>query len=371
MGAGRWVRGVGCGALGAGRAARSPSLPKFRAIVILRPTHDVSHLHPVRPGADYRRSSSPILPCLNAYLLMPAWLVWTATALVAWGIWAVLSKALGDTLSAEQSQAISTLGLLPILAVLMVTRRVRDGLRAASRRSLWLPFIGGVVSCLGNLAYYGALARGEKVATVVSLTALYPLATILLAVVILRVRLNPVQIAGLVLSLGAIWLFNVQGDGILFSRTVLFALPPILFWGLSGFLQKVATNHMSGEAAALVYLSAFVPVGVYFALREPWPGLLTPRAWGLVLALGFFLAFGNLAILAAFARGGKAAVIAPLSGLYPIVSVPVAVVLFAEKLGAREVGGIALALASVAALSWESPAKPIPIPAPRPLPPDP
>ena len=45
----------------------------------------------------------------------------------------------------------------------------------------------------------------------------------------------------------------------------------------------------------------------------------------LVLALGFFLAFGNLAILAAFARGGQAAVITTLSGLYPLISVPMAV----------------------------------------------
>ena len=84
----------------------------------------------------------------------------------------------------------------------------------------------------------------------------------------------------------------------------------------------MATNHVSGETAALVYLLAFVPVGVFFALREPWPGAITVRTWTLVLALGFFLAFGNYAMLAAFARGGKAAIIAPLGGLYPLISVP-------------------------------------------------
>lgn len=295
---------------------------------------------------------------MNRTFAFPAWLIWTALALLSWGIWAVLSKALGDTLTAEQSQVLSTIGLLPIVAALAATGPGRAGLRAASRRGLALAFAGGIVSSLGNLAYYGALARGEKVATVVSLTALYPLTTIALAVVVLRERLHRFQLLGLGLSLVAIWLFNVQDDGTLFSRTVIYAVPPILLWGLSGFLQKVATNHVSGETAALVYLGAFVPVAVWLGWREPWPDSvhLTPRVWIIVLALGFFLAFGNLAVLAAFARGGQAAVIAPLTSLYPLISVPVAVVLFREKLGGREMAGIVCALASVAALSQEAPA---------------
>jgi len=282
-------------------------------------------------------------------------MLWTGLALASWGIWAVLSKGLGDALTAEQSQVLSTLGLLPILLFLAVSARGQRGRQKVSRRGMALAFAGGVVSCLGNLTYYGALARGEKVAAVVSLTALYPLTTILLAVVLLRERLNRIQLGGLALSLVAIWLFNVQDDGTLLSRAVVFALPPILLWGLSGFLQKVATNDLTGEMAALIYLGAFVPVAVILGLREPWPAQVTPRTWTLVLALGFFLAFGNLAILAAFARGGKAAVITPLSGLYPLISVPVAVFLFREKLGPREIAGIFCALASVAALSHETP----------------
>ena len=291
-------------------------------------------------------------------MIMPAWLTWTIVALMSWGVWAVLAKLLGNALTGEQSQALSTLGILPILLVLALSRQTR--LRGASRKGLLLAFVGGLVTCLGNVALYDALGRGEKVATVVSLTALYPLTTIALAVVILRERLNGVQLVGIALSLVAIWLFNIQSRAGLLSATVVYALVPILFWGLSGFLQKVATNHLSPEAAGLVYLGAFVPVGLFFALREPWPGALDVRTWTIVLAIGFFLAFGNFAILAAFARGGKAAVITPLGSLYPMISVPIAVLLLRETVTKREIVGIAFALASVAALSWESaPAKPV------------
>ncbi|MGI8605518.1 MAG: DMT family transporter [Verrucomicrobiales bacterium] len=287
---------------------------------------------------------------------MPAWLTWTLIALLSWGVWAVLSKGLGDALTPEQSQALSTLGMLPILVPLAFSKRAP--LRGTSHRGVVLALVGGIVTCLGNVAYYSILARGEKVATAVSLTALYPLVTILLAVLVLRERLNSVQIAGVALSLVAIWLFNIQNGGGLLSPTIIYAVLPIVLWGLSGFLQKLATNHLSAEAAALVYLGAFVPVGIFFAITEPWPAAMTLRTWALVLALGFFLAFGNLAILAAFARGGKAAIIAPLGSLYPLISVPIAVLLLGEKVGTREIIGIGCALASVAALSWETVAKP-------------
>jgi drug/metabolite transporter (DMT)-like permease len=290
---------------------------------------------------------------MSRNMTMSRWLLWTFAALLSWGIWAVLSKVLGNALSPEQSQALSTLGMCPILLPLLFSAPA--SLRGASRKGVLLALIGGVVTCLGNVAYYSALARGEKVATIVSLTALYPLVTVLLAVLLLRERLNRVQVPGLALALLAIWLFNIQGAGELLSRTVVYAVLPITLWGLSGFLQKVATNHLPAEAAALVYLSAFVPVGVFFALREPWPAAISPGTWALVLALGFFLAFGNFAVLAAFARGGKASVITPLGSLYPIVSVPVAMLLLRETIGTREILGIGLALASVAALSWETP----------------
>ena len=288
---------------------------------------------------------------------MSPWLLWTVAALLSWGVWAVLSKLLGNRLTAEQSQALSTLGLAPIL--LPLAWGAGRALRSASRNGLALAFLGGTITCLGNIAYYSAVARGEKVATVASITAMAPLVTVLLAVLVLRERMNKIQLAGIVLSLAAIWLFNIQNERGLFSRTVLFAVPPILLWGASGFLQKAATNHLPGEVAALVYLSAFIPVGGFYALRTSWPDTIGPRTWIIVTALGFFIAFGNFAVLAAYARGGQAALIAPLSNLYPVISVPLAVLLLHETIGMRESIAIAVALASVLALSWERRQEPI------------
>lgn len=284
--------------------------------------------------------------------MISRWLLWTALAVISWGIWAIFSKLIGEGLSANHSQALSTLGLVPVIIVLGLSQK----LRATGNRTLGagLALSAGVLTCLGNAAYYDVLNRGAKAATVVPLTALYPLVTILLAVVVLREKLNPFQLAGLGLSLVAIYLFNVTPGGGIASSALAWILAPILLWGVAALLQKISTNHISGELATLWFLAAFVPVAGVILWREPLPADISTKTWLLVAGLGFFFAVGNFALLEAFASGGKASIISPIAGLYPIVSVPIAILWLGEEIGGREATAIALALAGVVALSMES-----------------
>ena len=61
----------------------------------------------------------------------------------------------------------------------------------------------GFMTGLGILGYYAAL-KAENVSVVTPVTGLYPLLTVVLAVIFLRERLNRVQIGGVVLALAAI-----------------------------------------------------------------------------------------------------------------------------------------------------------------------
>lgn len=287
--------------------------------------------------------------------MIPRWLLWTLLAVVAWGVWAIFSKLIGEGLSANHSQALSTLGLLPVMLVLVASRKLKA--TGNSKLGAACAFGAGVLTCLGNAAYYDVLNRGAKVATVVPLTALYPLITIVLAVLLLKERLNAIQRVGMVLSLGAIYLFNVASVEDMQGGALGWVLAPILLWGVAGLLQKISTNHISGELAALWFLGAFIPVAAVILWREPLPAGIAIKTWLLVAGLGFFFALGNAALLAAFASNGKASIIAPLASLYPIVSVPLAIGLLGEKVGPRETIGIVLALVAVGAMSWERPAK--------------
>ena len=282
---------------------------------------------------------------------MPRWFLFTVLAVLCWGLWAVLSRLIGEAVTAAQSQALSTLGLIPVMVALGCSKRLTAS--GNRRRGICNAFIAGALTCAGNVAYYHALNAGGKASTVVPLTALYPLITVVLAVAVLRERLNAIQLGGIVLSLVAIWLFNVASvDGVM-NRWLVYALVPVGLWGVSGLLQKISTNDISGELSAFWFLAAFIPVGVVILFLQPLTGPLATKTWVLVVALGLFFSLGNFTILLAFARAGKASIIAPLAGLYPVVSVPIAITVLGEKIGLRETLGIVVALVSVAALAWE------------------
>jgi uncharacterized membrane protein len=285
---------------------------------------------------------------------MPRWLLWSLLAVLCWGLWAVISKLIGDALTAAQSQALSTLGLVPVMLGLGFSRR----LAVTGRRcpGIMSGLASGILACGGNVAYYHALNSGAKAATVVPLTALYPLLTIALAVLLLREKLNRVQAAGVLLSLAAIYLFNVSSAEGIISTGLGYALLPIAFWGVAGFLQKISTNHLSGELSSLWFLAAFIPVAGVILWREPLTTEVPPKVWVLAAALGLFFALGNFALLEACASEGKASVVVPLTALYPVVSVPIAILFFGERIAVRETIGIVLALVSVVALSCEKPA---------------
>ena len=86
---------------------------------------------------------------------------------------------------------------------------------------------------------------------------------------------------------------------------------------------------------------------------QPVSWSLSSSDWILVTALGACYGLGNLTLLAAYRNQGKASIVTPLCGLYPLVTVPLAIVVLGEHVGFREWAGIALALAAALALSYE------------------
>lgn len=287
---------------------------------------------------------------------MAAWVFWTLLTIVSWGIWAILLREIGEGLSPAHSQVISTIGIIPIIGMLWLSKDAEP--TRNMRRGVWLAIASGIVSCLGNIAYYDVLNRGPKASAVVAITALYPTVTVLLAVPILKEHLTAIQLVGVGLSLVAIYLFNVTAEQGVFTSWIVFALIPIVLWGVCGLLQKMSTNYISARTSAIWFLAAFVPVAGIIMFSDPLPSSVSIRTWVLAIALGFTLALGNFTILLAFSSGGKASIIAPLAGLYPLVSIPIAMARFGERISWREewreLLGMACALVAVVLLSLQS-----------------
>ena len=103
--------------------------------------------------------------------------------------------------------------------------------------------------------------------------------------------------------------------------------------------------------SAAWFLAAFVLVGLIVLVRQPLPRGIPGYLWVTTAILGFSLAFGNYAITVAYASKGKASVITPLVGMYPLVSIPAALLFFGESVGPRESLGALLALTSIVAMT--------------------
>lgn len=284
---------------------------------------------------------------------MPRWLTCTLLTMLLWGGWGAVSKPLSSTLSAWEIQSLSTIGLLPAIIALGVSRNLKSGTNPP--RGFVMAFLSGLVVCAGNAAYYHALALGGKAAAVTPLTSLYPLVTILLSVGILKERLNTIQVAGIVVSLAALYAFNVGSESGLLSSWLGFVLIPIALWGVGAFLQKVSTGYASSELSTLAFLTAFVPVALLAPVIETIRWKLDGRTWILVALLGLLFGLGNLSLIFAYGSGGKGSIVTPLASLYSLVTIPIAVVLLNEKISTREGIGIALAVAAVVALCRETP----------------
>jgi drug/metabolite transporter (DMT)-like permease len=276
---------------------------------------------------------------------LPSWYGWLALALVSWGLWAVFAKLVGSRLSAVQSQALSTIGIAPIVVYFSFAEDSNPQLNW--RLGVFLSLAAGAASCLANLPYYGVLSRGAKAATVAPLTSLYPIVTILLAVPLLGESMTLLQMLGVATSLVAIYLFNVPAEGEFWSPWLAPVLLAILLWGIAGFLQKLSTNHVSGEQSSLWFHVAFLVIGLAMFVVVPWPRVPTATTWLLAGGLGLSMALGNAAILLAYADGGKASVVTPMAGLYPLVSLPISLLVLGERIGRREACGIGFALAAV------------------------
>jgi bacterial/archaeal transporter family protein len=136
---------------------------------------------------------------------IPAWLWYSLIGIFLWGLWGFLSKIGADTASPVQMQILFTLGMLPVAgAMLLHTRTKLD----RNLGGICYGLLCGVATGAGTLGYYAAL-RHQSASVVTPVTGLFPVLTVVLAFVLLRERLNKVQIAGMLLALASVVILSI------------------------------------------------------------------------------------------------------------------------------------------------------------------
>jgi transporter family protein len=141
---------------------------------------------------------------------LPTWLIWSLATIVLWGTWGLVSKIASAGIDAYVNQLLYTVGLVPLLVFVAwtVSKRSQGVKREGQHKGIFWAFLTGILGGLGNLAFFQALVKGGKASVVAPVTALFPVVTVLLALVFLKERLGRVQWLGLALAFVAIYLLS-------------------------------------------------------------------------------------------------------------------------------------------------------------------
>ena len=136
---------------------------------------------------------------------LPIWLGYALLCGFWWGLWGFLSKIGSATASPLQMQILFTLGMIPVAVAMLFAMR---GKVDRDRVGVSYGLLCGIVTGLGTLGYFAAL-RVQDASVVTPITGVFPALTVVLAFVVLRERLNRVQIGGMLLALASILILSI------------------------------------------------------------------------------------------------------------------------------------------------------------------
>jgi transporter family protein len=135
----------------------------------------------------------------------PVWLWYALLCIFWWGLWGFLSKIGSVSANPLQMQILFTLGMLPVAAGMLLQMRWKLDRNVGGAT---YGILSGVATGLGTLGYYAALHQ-QDASLVTPITGLFPLLTVVLAFIVLRERLNKVQVGGIVLALASIVVLSI------------------------------------------------------------------------------------------------------------------------------------------------------------------
>ena len=134
---------------------------------------------------------------------MDNWFLAAILALIIYGFWGFFPKIAVSYINPQSALVFEVAGALIVgLFVLGLS-----GFQPQTHpKGVIFALLTGIAGMVGTLFYFAAASKG-KIAVVVSMTALYPLITIILAALILREPITLKQVCGMLFALVAIVLF--------------------------------------------------------------------------------------------------------------------------------------------------------------------
>lgn len=280
------------------------------------------------------------------------WMIYALITTVFWGVWGAFIEI------PEKSGFPATLGyvmwsisMIPcaIFALFKIDWKLEHDFR-----SIFLGSLIGLLGAGGQLLLFQALRQGPAY-LVFPFISLFPICTIFLSFIFLREKAGLKQWAGIVIALVAIFFLSYQ-PGQSNTQTaqswIFLAILVFIMWGVQGFFMKFSNETMKAESIFFYMMLMGVFLSPIAFLMTDFSGEINTGFKGPYLAFLIHLlnAIGALALVYAL-RYGKAIVVVPMTGLSPIITVGISLILYSVIPSAGISFGVILAMVAIYLLS--------------------
>lgn len=282
---------------------------------------------------------------------MKKWLIFALTTTVAWGIWGALIEI------PEKNGFPATFGyiswaisMIPcaIVALILIKGKLDIG-----PKSIFLGSTVGLLGAGGQLLLFQALRMGPAY-IVFPFISMSPVVTITLSLIFLREKATKGQIVGIVTALLAIFILSVKpadsnASGYLW---IILATLVFLMWGVQGYVMKFSNQSMKAE-------SVFIYMALSGILLTPIAYLMTDFSAPMnISAANIYTSFfsqilnsiGALTLVYAY-RYGNAIIVSPMTGLAPLITIVLSLIIYSVFPGPILLSGLILATIAMIALS--------------------
>ncbi|WP_319433712.1 DMT family transporter [Mycobacterium sp. RTGN5] len=272
------------------------------------------------------------------------WIFYATLLILFWGVWGAFSALPSSKYGYPDEMIYCIWALTMIIPAAFILRGQRwDRRPAATIYGLLI----GLTGAGGQLILFQALTMGPAY-LIFPIVSISPAITVIMAMVLLRERISPLAVVGLILALAAIVMFTITGGESENSSGpwLLLSILICAAWGVQAyFMRKTATIGVN-EATTFGWMTisglALIPVALIMLggipIDFPW------QAPALTAITQVLNAVGALFLVMALARG-KASIVAPTTNaLAPALTVIISLIAYQTLPTLYGAIGIALAL---------------------------